>query len=85
MPPRNCWLAASPTPRRSKVWCIDKEAPQGPFDNLDRVRLNTGYDIYAASCGPMLQAAARYVKEHNIDQGKLGQPTGEGFFKYRAA
>ena len=56
--------------------------PEGPFHNLDRVGLNTAYDIYAASSDPKLRAAARYVKEHYIDQGKLGQPTGEGFFKY---
>jgi 3-hydroxybutyryl-CoA dehydrogenase len=64
-----------------KVWCIDKEVPEGPFRNLDRLGLNTPATFYAASGGPRLQAAARYVKEHHIDQGKLGQPTGEGFFK----
>jgi 3-hydroxyacyl-CoA dehydrogenase len=64
-----------------KVWCIDK-ASEGPFHNLDRVGLNTAYDIYAASSDPRLRAAARYVKEHYIDQGKLGQPTGEGFFTH---
>ena len=68
-----------------KVWCIDKEAPEGPFHNLDRVGLSTAYDIYAASDDPKLRAAASYVKEHYIDQGKLGQPTGEGFFTYPAA
>jgi 3-hydroxyacyl-CoA dehydrogenase len=68
-----------------KVWCIDKEARKAPSITWTRVGLNTAYDIYAASGGPRLQAGARYVKEHCIDQGKLGQPTGEGFFKYPAA
>jgi 3-hydroxyacyl-CoA dehydrogenase len=67
------------------VWHIDKEAPEGPFQNLDRVGLNTAYNIYAASEDPKLQAVATYLKEHYIDQGKLGQPTGEGFYKYSAA
>jgi len=43
------------------------------------------YDIYAASEDPKLRVAARDVKEHYIDQGKLGQPMGEGSFKYSAA
>lgn len=59
-----------------KVWCIDKEVPEGPFHNLDRVALHTAYDIYAASGDLKPQAAARHVKEHHTDQGKLGQPTG---------
>ena len=63
-----------------KVWCIDREAPEGPFHNPDRVGLHTAYDIYAASGDLKPQAAARHVKEHHTDQGKLGQPTGEGFF-----
>ena len=68
-----------------KTWRIDKEAPEGPFQNMDRVGLKTVYDIYAASDDEELRAAANYVKEHYIDKGKLGQPTGEGFYRYPAA
>jgi 3-hydroxyacyl-CoA dehydrogenase len=68
-----------------KVWCIDKEAPEGPFHNLDRVGLNTAYEIFAAAEDPKLQAGAQYIKENYIDKGNLGQPTGKGFFTYPPA
>lgn len=68
-----------------KTWRIDKEAPEGPFQNMDRVGLKTVYDIYSASDDAELRSGAKYIKEHYIDKGKLGQPTGEGFYKYAAA
>src|SRR5271165_3832576 len=67
------------------TWRIDKEAPEGPFQNMDRVGLKTVYDIYSAADDEELKAAAGYVKEHYLDKGKLGQPSGEGFYKYAAA
>jgi 3-hydroxyacyl-CoA dehydrogenase len=67
------------------TWRIDKEAPEGPFQNMDRVGLKTVYDIYSAGDDEELKAAAAYVKEHYLDKGKLGQPSGEGFYKYAAA
>lgn len=68
-----------------KTWRIDKEAPEGPFQNMDRVGLKTVYDIYSASDDNEERAGAKYIKEHYIDEGKLGQPTGEGFYTYAAA
>ena len=52
---------------------------------MDRVGLKTVYDIYSASNDEELRSGAKYIKEHYIDRGKLGQPTGEGFYKYAAA
>lgn len=66
------------------TWRIDKEAPEGPFQNMDRVGLKTVYDIYSAADDKELKAAAAYVKEQYLDKGKLGQPSGEGFYQYPA-
>ena len=68
-----------------KVLVRRQGGPGRPLPHLDRVALHTAYHIYAASGDPRPQAAATYVKEHHTDQGKLGQPRGEGFFKHPAA
>ena len=67
------------------VWRIDKSSPEGPFQNLDRDGLNVAYHIFAASDDEKIQTAAKVLKEQYIDKGKLGQATGEGFYKYPAA
>src|SRR5262245_24543543 len=68
-----------------KTWRIATGAPEGPLQTLDIVGLNTAYNISAAAGGEENKANARYIKEHYIDQGKLGRATGEGFYKYDTA
>lgn len=64
-----------------KTWRIATGAPSGPLQMLDIIGLNTAYHI-AAVGDEQARANANYLKEHYIDQGKLGQASGEGFYKY---
>ena len=66
------------------AWRTAMGAPFGPFHALDVIGLRTAYNIDAAG-DEQSRANARYLKEHYIDQGKLGRATGEGFYKYDAA
>jgi len=65
-----------------KTWRIATGAPSGPFEIYDVVGLTTAYNIASASPDAGSQAFAQYLKEHYIDQGKLGVASGEGFYKY---
>ena len=67
-----------------KTWRIATGAPTGPLQLLDIIGLTTAYNI-SASGDEESQANARYLKEHYIDQGKLGRASGEGFYKYNTA
>ena len=67
-----------------KTWRIATGAPTGPLQMLDIIGLTTAYNIAAAG-DEQARANARYLKEHYIDQGKLGQASGEGFYKYDTA
>ncbi|MFF2371698.1 3-hydroxyacyl-CoA dehydrogenase [Agromyces sp. NPDC058110] len=67
-----------------KTWRIGTGAPMGPFQIYDIVGLTTAYNISKAG-GPKQQAFADLIKEHYIDQGKLGVATGEGFYTYPKA
>jgi 3-hydroxyacyl-CoA dehydrogenase len=64
------------------TWRIATGAPAGPFQIFDIVGLTTAYNISASSPDPRSQQFAAYLKEHYIDQGKLGTSTGEGFYRY---
>ena len=64
-----------------KAWRTATGAPHGPFQALDVIGLRTAYNIDAVG-DEESKANARYLKEHYIDQGKLGRATGEGFYKY---
>ncbi len=63
------------------AWRTAWGAPHGPFQALDVIGLATVYNIAAAG-DEESRANARYLKEHYLDQGKLGRATGEGFYKY---
>jgi 3-hydroxyacyl-CoA dehydrogenase len=63
------------------AWRTATGAPHGPFQSLDVIGLTTAYNIDVAG-DEESRANARYLKEHYIDQGKLGRATGEGFYKY---
>ncbi|MCD7100779.1 3-hydroxyacyl-CoA dehydrogenase [Pseudoclavibacter sp. 13-3] len=63
------------------VWRIGTGAPMGPFQILDVVGLNTPYNIMAHGDERKQQIAA-WLKEHYLDQGKLGRASGEGFYVY---
>ncbi len=65
-----------------KTWRIATGAPAGPFQMLDVIGLNTAYNIAVASPDETVQAAAKYLKERYLDRGKLGQASGEGFYRY---
>jgi 3-hydroxyacyl-CoA dehydrogenase len=64
-----------------KTWRIATGAPTGPLQLLDIIGLTTAYHI-TASGDDESQTNARYLKQHYIDQGKLGRASGEGFYKY---
>lgn len=67
-----------------RTWMIGTGAPLGPFAMLDVIGLTTPYNINLAQAekNPGAAAAARYLKENYLDQGKLGVATGEGFYSY---
>ncbi|MBF4574356.1 3-hydroxyacyl-CoA dehydrogenase [Herbiconiux sp. VKM Ac-1786] len=65
------------------TWRIGTGAPLGPFQIFDVVGLRTAYAIASARPDAGSQAWAAYLKEHYLDQGKLGVESGEGFYRYR--
>ncbi len=68
-----------------KTWMIATGAPLGPFAILDVVGINTAYNItltQAQSGNPAYEKLAQLLKTQYIDQGKLGQGTGAGFYTY---
>lgn len=64
-----------------KVWRIGTGAPLGPFQIYDVIGLMTPYNILSHGDETDQQIAA-WLKEHYIDQGKLGIASGEGFYAY---
>lgn len=69
-----------------KTWMIATGSPLGPFAILDIVGINTAHHIVeakaAATGDDNMKKLAAYLKTEYIDKGKLGQATGEGFYKY---
>ncbi|WP_010095408.1 3-hydroxyacyl-CoA dehydrogenase [Ornithinibacillus scapharcae] len=67
-----------------KNWMISTGAPHGPFAILDIVGMETPYNLNVAKSDldPTYKAIAEKLKTEMIDQGKMGQSTGEGFYKY---
>ena len=66
-----------------KTWMIATGAPKGPFGFYDMVGLRTAYNILCQRQGDNPQAKPLLEKlKAMIDQGKLGEETGQGFYQY---
>ncbi len=65
-----------------KTWMIATGAPFGPMAILDINGMNTNYNVVKNIPGDLTQNIAKKMKSELIDQGKLGQQSGEGFYKY---
>ena len=66
-----------------KTWMIATGAPKGPFGFYDMVGLRTAYNILCQRQGDNPQAKPLLDKlKTMIDQGKLGEETGQGFYQY---
>jgi 3-hydroxyacyl-CoA dehydrogenase len=65
------------------TWRTATGAPTGPFQVFDVIGIRTAYAVSAAGDATQ-QAFASYLKEHLLDQGKLGVESGEGFYRYPA-
>ena len=64
-----------------KSWMVNFNAPMGPFGILDNVGLDTAWHVTRKMPDRSSQAFAGLLKQY-IDQGKLGEKSGEGFYKY---
>ena len=66
-----------------KTWMIATGAPKGPFGFYDMVGLRTAYNILCQRQNDNPQARPLLDKlKAMIDQGKLGEETGQGFYHY---
>jgi 3-hydroxybutyryl-CoA dehydrogenase len=64
-----------------KSWMVNFHVPMGPFGLLDSIGLDTAWQVTRKMPDKQSQAFASLLKEY-IDQGKLGEKTGEGFYTY---
>jgi len=65
-----------------KSWMVNFHMPMGPFGILDSIGLDTAWHVTHNLTDPASQAFAALLKTY-IDAGKLGEKSGEGFYKYR--
>lgn len=69
-----------------RAWMGVMKMRLGPLAIMDRIGLDTVWQItqyWADQSGRRdMQRNAAYLKEHFVDQGKLGVKTGEGFYSY---
>lgn len=64
-----------------RSWMVNFHMPTGPFGVIDNIGLDTAWHVVKEREDAPSQAFAKLLKEY-IDQGKLGEKTGEGFYKY---
>jgi 3-hydroxybutyryl-CoA dehydrogenase len=64
-----------------KSWMVNFHMPMGPFGILDSIGLDTAWHVTHKMPDSASQAFAAHLKTY-IDQGKLGEKTGEGFYSY---
>jgi 3-hydroxybutyryl-CoA dehydrogenase len=64
-----------------RSWMVNFHMPTGPFGILDNIGLDTAWHVVKEREDAASQAFASLLKEY-IDQGKLGEKTGAGFYTY---
>jgi len=64
-----------------KSWMVNFNVPVGPFGILDNIGLDTAWHVTHGQKDKASVKFASLLKTY-IDQGKLGEKTGEGFYKY---
>ncbi len=64
-----------------RSWMVNFHMPTGPFGIIDNIGLDTAWHVVKERDDAASKAFAKLLKEY-INQGKLGEKTGEGFYKY---
>lgn len=64
-----------------KSWMVNFHMPMGPFGILDSIGLDTAWHVTHTLPDKASQAFAALLKQY-VDAGKLGEKSGEGFYKY---
>ncbi len=64
-----------------KSWMVNFNTPVGPFGILDNIGLDTAWHVVKERRDEASLPFASLLKTY-IDQGKLGEKTGEGFYTY---
>jgi 3-hydroxybutyryl-CoA dehydrogenase len=64
-----------------RSWMVNFHMPTGPFGIIDNIGLDTAWHVVKERDDAPSQAFAKLLKEY-IDQGKLGEKAGEGFYTY---
>lgn len=64
-----------------RSWMVNFHMPMGPFGILDSIGLDTAWHVTHKMPDAASQAFAVLLKTY-IEQGKLGEKTGEGFYTY---
>lgn len=64
-----------------RSWMVNFHMPAGPFGIIDNIGLDTAWHVVKESSDVDSKAFAKLLREY-IDQGKLGEKTGEGFYTY---
>jgi 3-hydroxybutyryl-CoA dehydrogenase len=64
-----------------KSWMVNFNMPMGPFGILDTIGLDTAWHVTKDRDDGASKSFAVLLKSY-VDQGKLGEKSGEGFYKY---
>ncbi|MBL7861295.1 MAG: 3-hydroxyacyl-CoA dehydrogenase [Cyclobacteriaceae bacterium] len=64
-----------------RSWMVNFHMPTGPFGILDNIGLDTAWHVVKERPDEASRAFAKMLKEY-IDLGKLGEKSGEGFYRY---
>ncbi len=64
-----------------RSWMVNFHITSGPFGIIDNIGLDTAWHVVKERNDADSQAFAKLLKAY-IDQGKRGEKTGEGFYKY---